>query len=88
MTETCGSSTLIENANGFPITLHVEPRGDEFRLPPGVVVTVRVEANKPGALHVIFKADTVTVYEWVGCTGVAVYHNEKEILGGHRFDQA
>lgn len=56
----------LHNPTERNISLHLEPQGHQFTLPPKTKVEVVAFDSPEGVLDIDFEADLITVWAWVG----------------------
>jgi len=69
-------SLRIRNTYPQPVTLHIEPWGDEVSMLPDAVYTIVIEGPGDDCLELDFRDRHVFAYGWPGST-VSVRHKEK-----------
>jgi hypothetical protein len=63
MTTMLVSRTLIENARPFPVTLFLEPWGEDYTLEPGDVFEVREnQATEGFYLHIVYGEKMIKIW--------------------------
>lgn len=60
------ASLSIKNSRGIPLTLHLEPWGDQIELPPDVALDVVAKASNEGAFEINLGDDHIAVWGWTG----------------------
>lgn len=61
-------SVTITNRHLTPITLYVEPWGDEHQIPPNKTFRIDFRADSLQAIPIIYEGDSITVEGWQGAT--------------------
>lgn len=60
-------SLLITNEDSTPLTLHLEPWGDEHQIPPSVTLRIEFIARSLQPIPVSYSQGSITVQGWEGC---------------------
>jgi hypothetical protein len=71
------SSVDITNRSDGPMTLYVEPWGDEFELQPSEGLRVDVLAPTERAIPISYSGNSVTVEGWEGAVAEVWKGNER-----------
>jgi hypothetical protein len=69
----------LQNSAKAEITLHLEPWGEQLRMPAGTTFEVVVTGPDRDCMEVVFEGDNVFVYAWTGSV-IAVFENEREVF--------
>jgi hypothetical protein len=78
------SSVNITNASRREVMFHLEPWGEQMRMPPGETFTVFAEAEEEGSFEVEYGEGEIIVWAWssaiakVFCNGEELGLTEKE----------
>jgi hypothetical protein len=72
-------SLEITNSNTTEVSLHLEPWGERYPLPPGTSLVIVAKGLQPGLpqLEVIDNANII-FYPWLGATA-SVFQNDTEL---------
>ena len=72
------TSLRLCNARTIPVTLYLEPWGEQYTLMPEATFTVVARGPEGDTLEVEWTDDHITLYGWPGAT-VALFHDGKEV---------
>lgn len=70
------STTHLIHERPTPVSLRIEPWGEEYAMPPGTLFRIIAYADEPGALEITAAEDYVAVWAWSGAV-LAVYEGEQ-----------
>ena len=74
-------SLRVCNAHALPITLHVEPWGEQYTMPPEATFLLVGRGPEGDDLEVECAEDHIVVYGWPGSV-VTLFHAGKEVGAG------
>ena len=74
-------SLRVCNAYAVPITLYLEPWGEQYTMPPEATFLVVARGPEGDALEVACAEDHIAVYGWPGSV-VTLFHAGKEMGDG------
>jgi hypothetical protein len=72
------TSLRVCNARSFPMTLYLEPWGEQYTLAPEATFTAVARGPEGDTLEVEFADDHITLYGWPGSV-VTLFHQGKEV---------
>ena len=72
------NSTTISNQSNRPLTLHVEPWGEQIPMPAGSRFQLVAVAKEQGEMEIQFEENDVLVWGWTGSV-LTVFSNGKEM---------
>ena len=72
------TSLRVCNAHAGPITLHLEPWGEQYTMPPEATFLVVARGPEGDALEVECAEDHIVLYGWPGSV-VMLFHAGKEV---------
>ena len=72
------TSLRVCNAHTLPITLHLEPWGERYTMPPEATFLVVAQGPEGDALEVECAEDHIVLYGWPGSV-VTLFHAGKEV---------
>ena len=75
------TSLRVCNAHAFPITLYLEPWGEQYTMPPEATFLVVARGPAGDALEVECAEDRIVLYGWPGSV-VTLFHAGKEVGAG------
>jgi hypothetical protein len=75
------TSLRVCNAHAFPITLHLEPWGEQYTMPPEATFVVVARGPEGDALEMECAEDHIILYGWPGSV-VTLFHAGKEVGAG------
>ena len=75
------TSLRVCNAHALPITLHLEPWGEQYTMPPEATFLVVARGPEGDALEVECAEDHIVLYGWPGSV-VTLFHAGKEVGAG------
>ena len=75
------TSLRVCNAHALPITLHLEPWGEQYTMPPKATFLVFTRGPEGDALEVECAEDRIVIYGWPGSV-VTLFHAGKEAGAG------
>ncbi len=75
------TSLRVCNAHAVPITLHLEPWGERYTMPPEATFLVVARGPDGDALEVECAKDHIVVYGWPGSV-VTLFQTGKEVGAG------
>lgn len=72
----------LQNDSKHPVTLHLEPWGEQFVMPANSSFELVAQGPDSGhRLKIVFEDKNITLYAWPGST-VAVYKDGKQLDSG------
>jgi len=71
--------TRISNTTDSNIALHLEPRGDQFTLRPGMQVVVVAYNSPEGRLEIDIESKRIAVWGWAGAM-LELYHEGTKMM--------
>ncbi len=71
--------TQITNTRSITVLFHLEPWGDEYKMPPGATFDLMAKGPEGASLQIEVADDSITVWGWEG--SVAHLFHEGEELG-------
>ena len=72
------TSLRVCNAHASPITLHLEPWGEQYTMPPEATFVVVARGPEGDALEVECAEEHIVLYGWPGSV-VTLFHAGKEV---------
>ena len=75
------TSLRVCNAHARPITLYLEPWGEQYTMPPEATFVVVARGPEGDALEVECAAEHIVLYGWPGSV-VTLFHAGKEVGTG------
>ena len=75
------TSLRVCNAHALPITLYLEPWGEQYTMPPAATFLVVARGPEGDALEIECAAEHIVVYGWPGSV-VTLFHAGKEVGAG------
>ena len=75
------TSLRVYNAHAIPITLHLEPWGEQYTMPPDATFVVVARGPEGDGLEVACAEEHIVVYGWPGSV-VTLFHAGKEVGAG------
>jgi hypothetical protein len=80
-TKEYSTSLRVCNAHSFPMTLCLEPWGEQYTMAPEATFTAVARGPEGDTLEVEFADDRITVYGWPGSV-VTLFHEGQEVGSG------
>ena len=71
-------SISISNRSNGPLTLHLEPWGEQFSMPVSSTFQVKAEATEQGEMEIQYEEHAILVWGWTGSI-LTVLLNGKEL---------
>jgi hypothetical protein len=81
MSQEYTTSLRVCNSHALPITLHLEPWGEQYTMPPEATFLVVVRGPEGDALEVECAEDHIVLYGWPGSV-VTLFYAGKEVGAG------
>ena len=75
------TSLRVSNARSVPLTLYLEPWGEQYTMAPEATFTAVAKGPEGDTLEVEWADDHIVLYGWPGSM-VTLFHDGKEVGGG------
>ena len=75
------TSLRVCNTHAIPITLHLEPWGEQYTMPPETTLLVVARGPEGDVLEVEYAEDHIVLYGWPGSV-ITLFYAGKEVGAG------